>query len=351
VADATVDMSAADATATADHDADLAALLAAGKRCKVCAPAVPRDGVRGGRVPACERAGVGLLTQVGDRIELRLYSKKLDDDRYTYLKPVRVVEAADIAGFDLLELQPPLPRPPKALCTPPSSLPISLTLITAIALVRPSYKVNVPGETQQSVFRGATSEQPLGILSGSIVAGRVDRDGGWGMVAKLMSLVGEGGHACALRAEWESAATDERGAIVLCYAAASACAARNGLLTPVPPLMCNLDRRSSFACQSYGASLRQTACPCRWSTPSAGGCRVSASCQWLDRCRGGNPSTPAVGYVLPRQVARGSRTPSSNVQIGRRASSTPRCEAVIKRSTCLFTAVCLLNLIVSWQVD
>eukprot|EP01047_Picozoa_sp_COSAG01_P086715 COSAG01_NODE_19626_length_999_cov_7.805556_1_plen_187_part_00 len=85
MADAAADMSAADVPATAGHDADLAALLAAGKRCKVCAPAVPRDGVRGGRIPACERAGIGLLTQVGDRIELRLYSKKLDDDRYTYL--------------------------------------------------------------------------------------------------------------------------------------------------------------------------------------------------------------------------------------------------------------------------
>ena len=78
VADAAVDMSVADAAATADHEADLATLLAAGKWCIVCAPAVDRDGMRG-PVPAHERAGIGLLTQEGDRIELRLANKKLDD--------------------------------------------------------------------------------------------------------------------------------------------------------------------------------------------------------------------------------------------------------------------------------
>jgi len=234
-------MSAADATATADHNADLAALLAAGKRCKVCAPAVPRDGVRG-PVPTYERAGIGLLTQVGDRIELRLYSKKLDDGRYTYLKSVRVVEVADLSGFELLQTLPPLPAPPEAPCTrDAASLPISLTLTTAIALVRPSYNV-VPGETQQSGFGGAASEQPLGILSGSIVVGQVNRDRGWGMVAELMSLVGEGGQPGILRTTWETAATDEHGAIVLCSAAASIiCVIRNGLFTLVVPLMCNID--------------------------------------------------------------------------------------------------------------
>jgi hypothetical protein len=151
VAIAVADMSAADAPATADHDADLAALLAAGKRCKVCAPAVPRDGVRGGPVPAYERAGIGLLTQVGDRIELRLCCKKLDDGRYTYLKSVRVVEVADLSGFELLQILPPLPAPPKAPCTRDAAiLPISPTLIAAIALVRPSYNM-VPRKTQQSV--------------------------------------------------------------------------------------------------------------------------------------------------------------------------------------------------------
>ena len=140
VADAAVDMSVADAAATADHETDLATLLAAGKWCKVCAPAVPRDGVRGGSVPAHERAGIGLLTQEGDRIELRLANKKLDDGCYTFPESYRSVEACDLSGFVLRRLIQP-PCPPPAPCTRAATL-----RSVAVGLMRPSYMRRVLGE-------------------------------------------------------------------------------------------------------------------------------------------------------------------------------------------------------------
>ena len=222
MADAAVDMSVADAAATADHEADLATLLAAGKWCKVCAPAVPRDGVRGGPVPAHERAGIGLLTQEGDRIELRLANKKLDDGCYTFSESSRSVEACDLSDFVLLCLIQP-PCPPPAPCTRAAAL-----RSVAVGLMRPSYMRRVPGERRrQSSLGGVASECPLGLLSGSTFEGDVTRDGGWKATAALISAAGDSEDPFACRDSWEAdvanerlrrrlTSADERGASVFC---------------------------------------------------------------------------------------------------------------------------------------
>lgn len=71
-----------------------------------------------------------------------------------------------------------------------------------------------------------------------------------GVVAKLMSLGGEGGQPGTLRVTWETAATDECGAIVLRYATVSNCAARDGRLTLVVPRVCNADMRDAVLSQA-----------------------------------------------------------------------------------------------------
>ena len=172
MADAAADMSATDAPATADHDADLATLLAAGKRCLVCAPAVPRDEVHGGSTKAPERAGIGLLTKQDGYYVFKPARKLRGVDRHTFGHDVREVGHSDLAAFKLLEVLEPVPRPPKALRLRDADI-----LAVAVGLIQPV--IEVEGEEVQSALGGAANQRPPGLLGGLTSAGRLDHDGFW----------------------------------------------------------------------------------------------------------------------------------------------------------------------------
>lgn len=162
-----------------DHDADLAALLAAGKRCMVCAPAVPRDGVRG-PVPAHERAGIGLLEQDGDKIMLHLLNKKLDDNGYTYTGRGRPVERQDLATFLCLRTLPSPPRPPKISIARDAD-----ALSVAVGLFRPAIHdgKRVVSSLEPDV---EASKESLGLLSCAKVDGQMDKYG-WRSVKHVIN--------------------------------------------------------------------------------------------------------------------------------------------------------------------
>eukprot|EP01047_Picozoa_sp_COSAG01_P068911 COSAG01_NODE_10070_length_2256_cov_25.756606_1_plen_340_part_10 len=183
MADAAADMSAADTPATADHAADLVALLAAGKRCLVCAPAVPQDEVNGGSMKAPERAGIGLLTKQGGYYVFKPARKLRGVDRHTFGHDVREVGHSDLVAFQLLEVLEPVPGPPEALRLRDADI-----LAVAVGLIQPV--IDVKGEEVPSALGGAASQRPPGLLSGLTSAGQLSRDGFWQGVAALITWEG-----------------------------------------------------------------------------------------------------------------------------------------------------------------
>jgi hypothetical protein len=183
MADAAADMSAADTPATADHAADLVALLAAGKRCLVCAPAVPQDEVHGGSMKAPERAGIGLLTKQGGYYVFKQARKLRGVDRHTFGHDVREVGHSDLVAFQLLEVLEPVPGPPEALRLRDADI-----LAVAVGLIQPV--IDVKGEEVPSALGGAANQRPPGLLSGLTSAGQLSRDGFWQGVAALITWEG-----------------------------------------------------------------------------------------------------------------------------------------------------------------
>jgi hypothetical protein len=116
-----------------DDDDGLVALVNGGVRCLVCAPAVDRSGMGAGRVPAAEKAGIGVLSKSkAGVVELRLQSKEWADDGRTTHECVRCVEDGDVGCCRLLRELGALPSRP-----PTPSFVRGSRLAVCVGLIRP----------------------------------------------------------------------------------------------------------------------------------------------------------------------------------------------------------------------